>query len=126
MSRIFINSGSSFEREIAYSRAVVEGDFIFISGTTGFNYETMEISDDIVTQTRQCFENIKSALQVAGAELKDIVRIRYIVPDVDEFKATWPVLREYMSEVKAAATMFSAGLFDARMKIEIEVTAIKS
>lgn len=122
-TRKLISSGSTFEAEIGYSRAVVEGDWIFVSGTTGFDYRTMMIADSIEEQTDQCFKNILEALAQAGAGLRDVVRVRYIVPVAGEFEKTWPVLRRYFGEVRPAATMISAGLADPRMKIEIEVTA---
>ncbi len=121
-----ISSGSLFEAEIGYSRAVVQGDWVFVSGTTGFDYETMTIADDIVAQTDQCFKNIISALREAEATLKDVVRVTYILPDATEFKLCWPVLKKYFGTIKPSATMFSAGLADNRMKIEIQVTALKS
>lgn len=123
MTRTLISSGSEFEREIAYSRAVVVGDWIFVSGTTGFNYATMTIAADLLEQTEQCLRNIESALAQAGASLRDVVRVHYILPDAAEFPRCWPVLRKYFGEVRPAATMWSAGLVDARMRIEIEVTA---
>ncbi|MEM1002615.1 MAG: RidA family protein [Bacteroidota bacterium] len=126
MQRRFISSGSSFESTIGYSRAVVQGDWIFMSGTTGFDYGDKTISNDIVEQTEQCFQNIISALEEAEASLKDVVKVTYIVPRASEFKLCWPVLRKYLEDVKPAATMISAGLADPRMKIEIEVTALKS
>jgi len=125
MKRQLISSGSTFETEIAYSRAVVQGNWIFVSGTTGFDYETMTISDSIAEQTEQCLTNIISALAKADAKMSDVVRVHYIVPKAEEFKECWPILRKYFGDVKPAATMFSAGLADARMKIEIEVTALK-
>jgi len=123
MSRRLISSGSTFEQEIGFSRAVVDGEWIFVSGTTGFDYAAMTISDDIVEQTEQCFRNIRQALADAGATLEDVVRVTYIVPDGPQFKQCWPVLRKYFGSVRPAATMISAGLADARMRIEIEVTA---
>lgn len=126
MKRQLISSGSTFESTIGYSRAVVHGNWIFMSGTTGFNYGNMSISNDIVDQTRQCFENIITALSQADAQLSDIVRVTYIVPTASEFELCWPVLREYLGDIKPAATMISAGLADPRMKIEMEVTALKS
>ncbi|WP_010181856.1 RidA family protein [Aquimarina agarilytica] len=126
MKRKLITSGSSFEEEIGYSRAVVQGDWVFVSGTTGFDYNNMSISDDIVVQTDQCFKNIISALDVADASLKDVVRVTYILPKANEFKLCWPVLKKYFGKIKPAATMLSAGLADDRMKIEIQVTALKS
>ena len=125
MTRKLISSGSTFEEQIGYSRAVVDGDWIFVSGTTGFDYSKMTISDDIVEQTEQCLQNIESALAQAGSSLKDVVRVRYILPDGALFEQCWPVLRKYLGEVRPASTMFSAGLADPRMKIEIEVTARK-
>lgn len=125
MKRQLISSGSSFETTIGYSRAVIQGDWIFVSGTTGFDYDTMTISDSIEAQTEQCLKNIISALSKADAELSDVVRVLYIVPNAEEFEQCWPILRKYFGEIRPAATMISAGLADARMKIEIEVTAIK-
>jgi enamine deaminase RidA (YjgF/YER057c/UK114 family) len=118
-----ISSGSTFERDIGYSRAVVDGEWIFVSGTTGFDYRSMTISDDIVEQTRQSLANIADALAAAGAALADVVRVRYILPDATDFEACWPALRAAFGDVRPAATMMRAGLFDPRMKIEIEVTA---
>jgi enamine deaminase RidA (YjgF/YER057c/UK114 family) len=123
MGRRLISSGSRFEAEIGYSRAVVDGDWIFVSGTTGFNYESMTIADGIVEQTEQCLRNIESALADADATLRDVVRVTYVVPDAGEFPACWPTLRRYFGEVRPAAMMISAGLADPRMRIEIEVTA---
>jgi enamine deaminase RidA (YjgF/YER057c/UK114 family) len=125
MSRYLISSGSTFENEIGYSRAVVDGDWIFISGTTGFDYGTMTISDDIAGQTEQCLKNIEYALRQANADIKDIVRVLYIVPQANEFSKCWPILRKYFDEVRPAATMISAGLADIKMKIEIQVTALR-
>lgn len=124
MQRKLVSSGSSFEREIGYSRAVVCGDRVFVSGTTGFDYTTMTIADDIVGQTKQCMRNIEAALHQAGAALSDVVRVTYILPNADDFAATWPTLREAFGEIRPAATMIVAGLADNRMKIEIEVDAI--
>ena len=126
MTRKLISSGSKFEMDMAYSRAVVDGDWIFMSGTTGFNYETMEISDDVVEQAEQTFLNIKSAMEKAGFGLKHIVRVHYLLPDPDDFPDCWPVLKKYLGNVRPAATMFVAGLADPRMKIEIEVTGKRS
>ena len=126
MTRRLISSGSTFEQEIGYSRAVVDGEWIFVSGTTGFDYAAMTISDDIVEQTEQCFRNISQALGDADATLQDIVRVIYILPDGSQFKQCWPVLRKYLGSIRPAATMISAGLTDPRMRIEIEVTARRS
>jgi len=123
MTRRLIDSGSTFEAQAAYSRAVVDGDWIFVSGTTGFDYASMTIADDLVAQTEQCFRNIEGALAQAGATLADVVRVTYIVPDAASFPQCWPVLRSHFGDVRPAATLLSAGLADPRMKIEIEVTA---
>jgi enamine deaminase RidA (YjgF/YER057c/UK114 family) len=123
--RQLISSGSSFEKDIGYSRAVVDGDWIFVSGTTGFDYATMTISDNAIEQAEQCLRNIEKALTDAGSRFSDIVRVRYILPKVEDFEPCWPVLRRYFGEVRPAATMIAAGLSDPRMKIEIEVTARK-
>jgi enamine deaminase RidA (YjgF/YER057c/UK114 family) len=125
MRKQHITSGSTFEEQIGYSRALVCGNWIFVSGTTGFDYETMTISDDIVVQADQCIRNIQNALQNANASLEDVVRITYILPDASDFEACWPLLRNYFGTSKPAATMIAAGLSDPRMKIEIQVTAIK-
>ena len=121
--RRLLSSGSSFEAQIGYSRAVVDGDLIFVSGTTGFDYASMRISDDVAEQCRQAMHNIASTLKEAGASVADVVRVRYIMPRRADFAACWPVLKEYLGEVRPAATMIEAGLYDPRMKIEIEVTA---
>jgi len=98
---------------------------VFVSGTTGFDYSTMTIADDIAAQTEQCLKNIVHALEQAGASLKDVVRVTYVVPKAEEFEQTWPTLRKYFGEIRPAAMMISAGLADPRMRIEIEVTAKK-
>ncbi|TNJ42920.1 RidA family protein [Tamlana fucoidanivorans] len=123
--RTLISSGSTFEKEIGYSRAVVQGDWVFVSGTTGYNYTNMTISNDIVKQTEQCILNIKEVLEQAESSLQDIVRVSYILPNADDFKKCWPVLKKYFGTVKPAATMISAGLANDNMLIEIEVTALK-
>jgi enamine deaminase RidA (YjgF/YER057c/UK114 family) len=125
MARKLISSGSTFEKQIGYSRAVVAGDWVLVSGTTGFDYATMSISDDILQQTEQCLKNIEAALREAGSSLKDVVRVTYVLPAGAEFERCWPVLRKHFGEVRPAATMISAGLADPRIKIEIEVTALK-
>lgn len=125
MTRRLISSGSTFEKEIGYSRAVVDGEWIFVSGTTGFDYAKMSIADDLVEQTEQCLKNIESALKQAGAALADVVRVTYVLPNGGDFPKCWPVLRKYFGEVRPAAMMISAGLADPRMLIEIEVTALK-
>jgi enamine deaminase RidA (YjgF/YER057c/UK114 family) len=125
MKRTRISSGSSFEEQIGYSRAVVAGDWVFVSGTTGFDYSTMSISEDLLEQTEQCIKNIESALQQANSSLQDVVRVTYVLPNGAEFEQCWPVLRKYFGSVRPAAMMICAGLADPRMKIEIEVTAFK-
>ncbi|HEX3847861.1 MAG TPA: RidA family protein [Steroidobacteraceae bacterium] len=125
MTRQLISSGSQFENDIGYSRAVVDGEWVFVSGTTGFDYATMTISDDLLDQTEQCLKNIQAALRQAGADLADIVRVTYLVPNASRFPDCWPILRKYLGAVRPAATMISAGLADPRMQIEIEVTARK-
>lgn len=125
MTRKLISSGSTFEAEIGYSRAVVDGEWVFVSGTTGFDYSTMSIGTGLPEQTEQCLKNIEAALRQAGASLADIVRVTYILPNAAEFSECWPVLRKYFGEIRPAATMISAGLADPRMRIEIEVTARK-
>jgi len=125
MTKRLISSGSTFEEQIGYSRAVVVGDWVFVSGTTGYDYQTMSISDDLLEQTEQCLKNIDSALRQAGSSLKDVVRVTYVLPDAADFETCWPVLRKYFGDVRPAAMMISAGLADPRMKIEIEATACK-
>jgi enamine deaminase RidA (YjgF/YER057c/UK114 family) len=125
MPRQLISSGSTFERDIGYSRAVVDGEWIFVSGTTGFDYATMTIQEDVAAQADQCLKNIVGALAEAGATLADVVRVTYVLPRAQDFPACWPVLRRYFGEIRPAAMMISAGLADPRMRIEIEVTARK-
>lgn len=123
MSRRLISSGSTFEAEIGYSRAVVDGNWVFVSGTTGFDYRTMTIPEGLSEQTEQCLRNIQAALSEAGATLADVVRVTYVLPKAEEFRECWPLLRRYFGEIRPAAMMISAGLADPRMRIEIEVTA---
>jgi enamine deaminase RidA (YjgF/YER057c/UK114 family) len=123
MTRRLISSGSKFEQDVGYSRAVVDGEWVFVSGTTGFDYDTMTISDNLLDQTEQCLKNIQFALREAGADFADVVRVNYIVPKGERFPDCWPVLRKYFAAGRPAMTMISAGLLDPRMQIEIEVTA---
>lgn len=123
--RIRISQGSTFEELVGYSRAVADGRWVFVAGTTGFNYARMTISDDIVEQVDQTLANIASALLQAGATAEDVVRVKYYLPDPDDFEACWPSLRRYFGSARPAATMLVTGLADPRMKIEIEVTALK-
>ena len=124
--RRLISSGSSFEAAMGYSRAVVVGDWVHVSGTTGFDYATMTISDDVVEQAEQCFRNIAAALGEAGSSLADVVRVHYLLPARDDFEPCWPTLRRWLGDVRPAATMMVCGLADTRMRIEIEVTAQRS
>ena len=126
MKRQWITSGSTYEAQIGYSRAVVAGDWVFVSGTTGFDYATMTISDDVVAQAEQCLHNIATALAQAGCTLDDVVRVNYVLPNGADFEPCWPVLRQHFGKAKPAAMVVTAGLLDPRMKIEIEVTACKA
>lgn len=123
--RRHISQGSTFEEQVGYSRAVVDGRWVFVAGTTGFDYSTMTISDDFVTQVDQALDNIGDALERAGSSFDDVVRVTYLVPNPDEFELAWPSLRRRFGTAKPAATMMAVGLQDERMKIEIEVTALK-
>jgi enamine deaminase RidA (YjgF/YER057c/UK114 family) len=123
MPRQLISSGSAFEKVAGYSRAVVDGDWIFVSGTTGFDYAKMSISDDVIEQTHQTFRNIEAALKQAGSSLKDVVRARYIIVNPADWEKVAPVFGQYFGEVRPASTAIICGLVDAKMKIEIEVTA---
>jgi len=125
MARKLISSGSEFEKKIGYSRAVVDGRWVFVSGTTGYDYSDMTISDDVAEQADQCLKNIDVALREAGSSLTDTVRVTYILPKAEDFEKCWPVLAKYFGEVRPAATMLSANLLDSKMKIEIQVTALK-
>ena len=126
MARKLISTGSKFEAEIGYSRAVVDGKWVFVSGTTGFNYANMTISDDLVEQTEQCLKNIAAALKQANASMNDVVKATYVLTDASEFEKCFPALRKYFGKVRPAVIMYSAGLADPRIKIEIQVTARKS
>ncbi len=123
MPRKLISSGSRFEAEVGYSRAVVDGDFVFVSGCTGYDYATMTISDDVIAQCEQTFRNIEAALAQANAKLADVVRAQFILPNRADWAPCWPIIRKYFGDVRPASTMIVAGLADERMKIEIEVTA---
>ncbi len=123
MTRRLISSGSEFEAQIGYSRAVVDGDWVFVSGTTGFDYATMTIAPGVVEQAERCVANIEAALAEAGCGLADVVRVRYMLPRAEDFEPCWPTLRRAFGEARPAATMIVCGLSDPRMRIEIEVTA---
>jgi enamine deaminase RidA (YjgF/YER057c/UK114 family) len=122
--RTIVSSGSTFERDIGYSRAVVVGDRVIVAGTTGFDYSTMTIAPDVESQVRQCLANLEAALAAAGSSLRDAVRVRYILPDAADFPATWPALRDAFGRTRPAATMIVAKLHDPRMRIEIELEAV--
>jgi|SRR5690554_3628085 len=121
-----ISTGSTFESLAGYSRAVVEGNRIHVSGTTGFDYATMQIDPDPETQARQCFRNIAEVLRKAGATLDDVVRVRYLLADAALFERLAPVFAEHLGRAAPAATAMVVGLVDPRMKIEIEVTAVRA
>jgi enamine deaminase RidA (YjgF/YER057c/UK114 family) len=121
--RRLISSASPLEELIGYSRAVVDGDWVHVSGTTGFDYATMTIPAGVVEQAEQCLANIGAALEQAGCSFADVVRVRYMLPDVADFEPCWPALRRRFGDVRPAATMIECGLADPRMRIEIEVTA---
>lgn len=125
MPRRLISSGSPFEAQIGYSRAVVTDPWVFVAGTTGYDYESMSISDDVVEQCAQCLRNIAAALADAGSSFAEVVRVTYIFPDPADFEPCWPVLREAFGDVRPAATMISSRLVNDTMKVEIEVTALK-
>ena len=125
MTRRLISSGSKFEGEIGYSRAVVQGNWCFVSGTTGFDYAAMTISDDVAEQAEQTFKNIDAALKQAGFSLADTVRVHYLLPDIGDFAKTFPVLKKWLGDIRPAATAYQAALADPRMRIEIEVTVFR-
>lgn len=124
-SRRRISQGSTFEEQVGYSRAVVDDPWVFVAGTTGFDYSTMTISEDVVDQVEQTLANIDAALVEAGASAADVVRVHYYLPDANDFEPCHESLRRYFAESKPAATMVVCGLADPRIKIEIEVTALK-
>jgi len=123
MTRRLISSGSAFEEQIGYSRAVVDDDYVHVSGTTGFDYATMTISGRVVEQAERAIANIEAALAEAGCSLADVVRVRYMFPNRGDFEPCWPVLRNAFGEARPAATMISCNLIDPRVRVEIEVTA---
>ncbi|MBO6520991.1 MAG: RidA family protein [Rhodospirillales bacterium] len=123
MSRRLISSGSDMERKFGYSRAVIDGEWVFVSGTTGFDYAAGTIADDVAEQTRQTLRNIEAALSEAGATMAEVVRANYIVVNADDWPAVGAVLGEVFGDIRPAATAIVAGLIDPRMKVEIQVTA---
>lgn len=118
-----ISSGSSFEATAGYSRAVIDGRFVHVSGTTGFDYTAMTIDDDVCAQAHQCFRNITAALVEAGCTLDDVVRVHYYLTDRSSFDTLAPLFGQYFARARPAATAIVCSLIDARIKIEIEVTA---
>jgi enamine deaminase RidA (YjgF/YER057c/UK114 family) len=125
MTRQHISSGSTFERDIGYARAVVQGPWVFVSGTTGYDYSTMTLPEGVEAQCAQTLKNIAAALRQAGASLDDVVRVHYILPDPADFEPCWPQLRQAFGRARPAATMFSAQLINPEVRIEIEVTAMR-
>ena len=125
MTRRLISSGSTFEKSIGYSRAVVDGDWIFVSGTTGFDYATMTIQDDAVAQCEQALKNIGAALAQADSGFADVVRVHYLMTNAADFERCWPAMGKVFGDVRPSCTAMVVGLVDPRMKIEIEVTALR-
>lgn len=123
MSRRLISSGSEFEKTTGYSRAVVDGEWVFVSGTTGFDYAAGTISEDAAEQTRQTLRNIEAALVEAGASMADVVRANYIITDGEDWPVISAELGNVFGDIRPAATAIIAGLVDPRMKVEIQVTA---
>ena len=124
MSRRLISTGSPFEKAAGYSRAVVDGDFAFVAGTTGYDYTTMIMPDDVTSQSRNCFKTIEAALKEAGFAMADIVRATYYITDAKDADAHFAVCGEVLGGIRPAATILVvAGLLKPEMKIEIEVTA---
>ncbi|MEL7545618.1 MAG: RidA family protein [Pseudomonadota bacterium] len=118
-------TGSPFEASMAYSRAVVQGDWCFVSGVTGYDYETMSLPSDVPVQAEQAFKTIDGILVEAGFALVDIVRVQYTVTDRDDVKRLGPILEKWLGDVRPAATMVIADLIQPEMKFEVEVTAFK-
>ncbi|WP_420968760.1 RidA family protein [Bradyrhizobium sp. B120] len=124
MSRRLISTGSPFEKTAGYSRAVIDGDFAFVAGTTGYDYTTMTMPDDVTSQSRNCFKTIEAALKEGGFAMADIVRATYYLTDVSNADAHFAVCGEVLGEIRPAATLLIvAGLYRPEMKVEIEVTA---
>ena len=123
MSRRWVEDHSEFEKQIGYARAVIDGDFVFVSGTTGYDYVTMTIEPDVLAQAEQCMRNLGEALQAAGSGFDEVVRVRYIFPERSDFEPCWPIFRRYRGRARPAATMIVAGLLNESMRLEVEVTA---
>lgn len=127
MPRRLISTGSPFEKTAGYSRAVIDDDFAFVSGTTGYDYATMTMPADVTSQTRNCFKTIEAALREGGFTMADIVHVTYYVTDANDADAVFTVCGEQLGEIRPAATLLVvAGLLKPEMKIEIEVTAKRS
>ncbi|MEI7607192.1 MAG: RidA family protein [Rhodospirillaceae bacterium] len=125
MARKLISSGSDFEKVMGYSRAVVDGRWVFVSGTTGFDYAAGSISEDVVAQTEQAFLNIRAALAQAGASLDETVRVHAYLSDVADFEKVAPVFGRFLGIARPANTTIGVQMVDPRIKIEIEVTVRK-
>lgn len=123
--RRLISTGSPFEKTAGYSRAVVQGDWCFVAGTTGYDYTTMTMPDGVEAQTRNCMETIAKALKEGGFELADVVRAHYYITDQNDVDKVFPILGEYFGDIRPAATMIVSLLNKPEMKIEIEVTALR-
>ena len=121
--RRLISSGSRFEDLAGYSRAVVDGEWVFVSGTTGFDYASGSISDDVEEQAEQAFRNIKGALEEAGTSLADVLRVRVYLADAADFDRVAPILGRHFRDIRPANTTIICSLADRCMKVEIEVTA---
>lgn len=118
-----ISTGSPFEKQAGYSRAIVDGEMVYVAGTTGYDYATMQMPDNVQAQAENCFLTIEKALMEAGASLNDVVRVHYYITDADDADAVFAVTGKYFADVRPAATMIVCGLIKPEMKIEIEVTA---
>jgi enamine deaminase RidA (YjgF/YER057c/UK114 family) len=125
MPRRLISSGSAFEARIGYSRAVVDGEWVFVSGTTGYDYQAGRLPDSVEAQCEQAMRNVQHALEQAGASWGDVVRVVYVLPDRADFEKCWPTLQKHLGQVRPAAMMLQAGLLEPAMKFEVEVTARK-
>ena len=125
-TRRHITTGSTFEAEMAYSRAVVQGDWCFVSGITGYDYATMSLPDGVKAQVRNCFATLAGVLAEADFDMADIVRLQYTVTDRADVPAVAPILREYLDQVRPAATLVVAGLMQPEMRFEVEATALRS
>lgn len=126
MTRRLISTGSPFEATAGYSRAVVQGDWCFVSGTTGYDYTTMTMPEDVVDQTRNCLATISKALEDGGFGIRDVVRVHYYVTDAAFADIVFPVVGETFGSIRPAATMIVCDLIRPEMKIEIEVTALRN